>query len=87
MSDFYDLFDYDINLRVRLGDSTDMHEIDRCIEIYLDFYNNAAVNRRTGSVPAKRYRNEVDEKWYSRLIKALKLQSVLPMDYAPEGVT
>ncbi len=32
---------------LRLGDSTDMHEIDRCIEIYLDFYNNAAVNRRT----------------------------------------
>ncbi len=34
-------------LRHRLGDSNDMHEIDRCIEIYLDFYNNAAVNRRT----------------------------------------
>ncbi len=33
---------------LRLGDSTDMHKIDRCIEIYLDFYNNAAVNKRTG---------------------------------------
>ncbi len=30
-------------LRHRLGDSTDMHEIDRCIEIYLDFYNNMAL--------------------------------------------
>ncbi len=70
---------------LRLGDSTYMHEIDRCIEIYLDFYNNAAVNRRTGS--AQRYRNGVDEKWHSRLIKALKLQSVLPIDHAPEGVT
>ncbi len=53
----------------------------------MDFYNNAAVNGRTGSVPVQRYINRVDEKWYSRLIKALKLQSVLPMDHAPEGVT
>ncbi len=30
---------------------------------------------------------EFDEKWYSRLIKSLKLQSALPMDYALEGVT
>ncbi len=62
-----------------------MYEINRCIEIYLDFYNNAAVNRSAGLIPANS--NKVDEKWYSRLIKALKLQSVLPIDHASEGVT
>ncbi len=67
---------------LRLGDSTNMYEIDRCIEVHLNFYNNAAINRSTGSVPAQS--NRVDEKWYSRLIKAIKLQSLLPMDYAPE---
>ncbi len=74
-------------LRYRLGKSIDMYEIDKCIEVYLNFYNNAAIVSTTGSIPAQRYSNSVDEKWYSRLVKALKLQSVLPIDHAPEGVT
>ncbi len=74
-------------LRHRLGNSTDMYEIDKCIKVYLDFYNNAATVSTTGSIPAQRYSNKVNEKWYSRLVKELKLQAVLPIDHAPEGVT
>ncbi len=58
-----------------------MYEINRCIEIYLDFYNNSAVNRSTGSVPAQS--NKVDEK----LIKALKMQLSLFIYCAQERVT
>ncbi len=47
-------------LRHRLGDSIDMYEIDKCIEAYLNFYNNAAIVSTTGSIPANG--NKVDEK-------------------------
>ncbi len=64
-----------------------MKNIDENITVYLDFYNNAARVSTTGSIPAERYHNSVDEGWYTRLVKMLKLEAVLPIDHAPEGVT
>jgi len=51
------------------------------------FYNNATTVSTTRSVPAERYYGFIDEGWYTRLVKMLKLESVLPIDHAPEGVT
>jgi len=49
----------------------------------MDFYNNATTVSTTRSVPAERYHGFIDEGWYIRLVKMLKLESVLPIDHAP----
>jgi len=64
-----------------------MRDIDENISAYMDFYNNATTVSTTRSVPAERYRGFIDEGWYTRLVKMLKLESVLPLGHAPEGVT
>jgi hypothetical protein len=64
-----------------------MRDIDENISAYMDFYNNATTVSTTRSVHAERYRGFIDEGWYTRLVKMLKLESVLPIDHAPEGVT
>jgi len=65
-----------------------MRDIDENInDAYMDFYNNATTVSTTRSVPAERYHGFIDEGWYTRLVKMLKLESVLPIDHAPEGVT
>jgi len=64
-----------------------MRVIDENINAYMDFYNNATTVSTTRSVPAERYHEFIDEGWYTRLVKMLKLESVLPIDHAPEGVT
>jgi len=74
-------------LKHRLGRSTNMRVIDENISAYMDFYNNATTVSTTRSVPAERYHGFIDEGWYTRLVKMLKLESVLPIDHAPEGVT
>jgi hypothetical protein len=74
-------------LKHRLGRSTNMRVIDENISAYMDFYNNATNVSTTRSVPAERYHGFIDEGWYTRLVKMLKLESVLPIDHVPEGVT
>jgi DNA-binding Lrp family transcriptional regulator len=69
-------------LRHRLGRSRNMKEIDENIRAYMDFYNNAIAVSTTGYIPEMRYSGSVDEDWYSRLVKALKLEDVLPVDHA-----
>ena len=64
-----------------------MRVIDENISAYMDFYNNATTVSTTRSVPAEKYHGFIDEGWYTRLVKMLKLESVLPIDHAPEGVT
>ncbi|MGC8580563.1 MAG: hypothetical protein ACP5MB_10990 [bacterium] len=59
-----------------------MKEIDENIRAYMDFYNNAIAVSTTGYIPEMRYIGTVDEDWYSRLVKALKLEDVLPVDHA-----
>jgi hypothetical protein len=61
-------------LRHRLGRSTNMKEIDENIRAYMDFYNNAVAVSTTGYISEKRYSGSADEDWYSRLVKALKLE-------------
>ncbi len=46
---------------LRHDNSTDIYEIDKCIKAYPNFYNAAKVST-TGSIPAKRYNNSVDER-------------------------
>jgi len=70
-------------LKHRLGRSTNMRDIDENISAYMDFYNNATTVSTTRSVPAERYHGFIDEGWYTRLVKMLKLESVLPIDHAP----
>ncbi|MDG6936810.1 MAG: transposase [Nitrososphaerota archaeon] len=71
-------------LRHRLGRSTNMSEIDESIRTYLNFYNNAAIISTTGKAPAERY-SSVDQTWYERFVKALKLENILPVDRAVKG--
>jgi hypothetical protein len=72
-------------LKHRLGRSTNMRDIDENISAYMDFYNNVTTVSTTRSVPAERYRGFIDKGLYTRLVKMLKLESVLPIDHAPEG--
>ena len=74
-------------LKHRLGRSTNMRDIDENINAYIDFYNNATTVSTTRSVTAERYHGFIDEGWYTRLVNMLKLESVLPIDHAPEGMT
>jgi len=64
-----------------------MRDNDENISAYMDFYNNATTVSTIRSVPAERYHGFIDEGWCTRLVKMLKLESVLPIDHAPEGVT
>ena len=71
-------------LKHRLGRSTNMRVIDDNISAYMDF-NNATAAFTTGSTSEKRYRGSVDKGWYSRLVKALKLEDALHVDHARQG--
>jgi Homeodomain-like domain len=63
----------------RLGRSTDKDAIDECIAIYVDWYNNGKRIRTTKAYPEERYSGQRDPHWYSRLVRALKLDSLLPL--------
>jgi hypothetical protein len=63
----------------RLGRSTDKEAIDECIAIYVNWYNNGKRVRTTKYYPEDRYSGERDPHWYSKLVRALKLGSVLPL--------
>lgn len=63
----------------RLGRSTDNDAIDECIVIYVDWYNNGKRIRTTKEYPEERYSGQRDPHWYSRLVRGLKLDSLLPL--------
>jgi hypothetical protein len=63
----------------RLGRSTDKDAIDECIRIYVDWHNNGLKVRTTRCYPEERYSGERDPGWYERLVKALKLEWMLPI--------
>ena len=46
-----------------------MRVIDKNINAYMDFYNNATTVSTTRSAPAERYHGFIDEGWYTRLVK------------------
>jgi hypothetical protein len=72
-------------LRHRLGRARDRRGAEECIEIYLDFYNNAMAVRTTGSVPEERYSGHPDEGWYERMVFSLKLEKTLPVSCVGGG--
>lgn len=63
----------------RLGRSTDPEAVDECIATYVDWYNNGKKVRTTKCYPEERYSGRRDPHWHSRLVRALKLDSVLPV--------
>jgi hypothetical protein len=63
----------------RLGRSTDKDAIDEYIRIYVDWHNNGLKVRTTGCYPEDRYSGARDMRWYERLVKALKLEWILPI--------
>jgi hypothetical protein len=63
----------------RLGRSTDKDAIDECIRVYVDWHNNGLRVRTTRCHPEERYSGTRDLHWYERLVKALKLEWVLPI--------
>ena len=64
-------------LRHRLGNSIDLHAIDECISIYVDWYNNGKKVSTTGYYPEERYSGKRDTGCYARLVKVLKLDRIL----------
>jgi hypothetical protein len=70
----------------RLGNHcTDHESIDKCIEVYTNWYNNGKKISTTKCYPEKRYSGQRDDGWYVRFVKALKLESILPVPVAKEG--
>lgn len=70
----------------RLGSrSTDHESIDRCILAYIDWYNNGKKVSTTKCYPEERYSGRRDDGWYGRLVKALKLEHILPVSVAVRG--
>ena len=62
---------------------TDKEKIDRCIEVYSDWYNNDNKVSPTKCSPAEeRYSGKRYEDWYERFVEALKLEDVLPVPVA-----
>ena len=70
----------------RLGrNSTDHESIDRCILDYIDWYNNGKKVSTTKCYPEERYSGQRDDGWYTRFVKVLKLEHVLPVPVVVEG--
>ena len=61
----------------RLRMSTDHEDIDRCISVYVDWYNNGKKVSTTGYYPEERYSGKRDTGCYARLVKVLKLDRIL----------
>jgi hypothetical protein len=64
---------------------TDKEKIDSCIVIYTDWYNNGKRVSTTQCYPEERYSGQRDDDWYVRLVKALKLESILPVPVVVRG--
>jgi hypothetical protein len=69
----------------RLGNCTNHERIDRCILIYVDWYNNGKRISTTKCYPEERYSGQRDGGWYARFVKALKLEGILPVPVALRG--
>jgi transposase InsO family protein len=63
-------------LRHCLIRSRDRKKMDYWIKVYVDWYNNGRFHGGIGAVPEQLYSGRVDEGWFSRLVKAFKLQGV-----------
>jgi transposase InsO family protein len=64
-------------LRHQLGGSRNRSRINYWISVFNGWYNNGKYHSSIDTVPEKRYSGQVDSDWYVKLVKALKLESVL----------
>jgi hypothetical protein len=64
-------------LKHRLGSSRNRTEINRWIKIYNAWYNNGKYHSAIDTYPEEKYSGQRDDKWYERLVKALKLEDIL----------
>ena len=70
----------------RLGSKiTDHESIDRCISVYVDWYNNGKKVSTTKCYPEERYSGQRDSSGYTRFVKALKLERILLIPVAVRG--
>jgi hypothetical protein len=72
-------------LRHPLGRTRDSKSVDECIAIYVDWYNNGKKVSTTKCYPEERCSGKRDLGWYQRLVKALKLDHILPLPVALGG--
>lgn len=72
-------------LRHRLGRTRDPDAIDKCIRVYVDWYNNGKIVSTTKCCPEERYSGIRDPSWFEKLVKALKLDRILPVSVVPKG--
>jgi hypothetical protein len=59
--------------------STDLGAVDQCIAAYVHWYNSGKKVSTSGCYPEERYSGKRDNGWYARLVKALKLEHILPI--------
>jgi len=60
-----------------MGGSRNRTRINYWISVFNGYYNNGKHHSSIGTVPEKRYSGKIDDNWYVKLVKALKLESVL----------
>jgi hypothetical protein len=64
-------------LKHRVFKSRNRRKMNHWIKVYDNWYNNGKYHSRIGTVPEMRYSKKVDASWYEKLVKALKLETVL----------
>lgn len=64
-------------LRHQLRGSRNRSRINYWINVYNGWYNNGKYHSSIDTVPEKRYSGHIDDGWYVKLVKALKLENVL----------
>lgn len=64
-------------LRPHLRESRKMSRINYWIGVYNSWYNNGKCHSSINTVPEDRYSGHIDDAWYVKLVKALKLEDVL----------
>ena len=69
----------------RIGLSADLQAVDECMAAYVDWYNNGKKVSTTKCYPEERYSGRRDDRWYARLVKALKLEHILPIPVVAGG--
>jgi hypothetical protein len=61
----------------QMGESRNITRITYWISVFNGYYNNGKHHSSIGTFPEKRYSGNIDDNWYVKLVKALKLESVL----------
>ncbi|MEK7392783.1 MAG: hypothetical protein AAB214_09475, partial [Fibrobacterota bacterium] len=63
-------------LRHRLGNSRNRAEINKWASVYNIWYNNGRHHSSIGTVPEARYSGNLDQSWFTKITRALKLENL-----------